>query len=128
MANPATYQKAAADNGAVTVTCTVTAGAAGAIATVQRSRELALEPVTHESTGNYTLHLKEVWVHLLGAYGLVIQATFSAAGAYEVAIQAPTSVKDIPFKVCTSAGVPIDLITGDVLKLVCELQKTDPSK
>lgn len=128
MANPATYAKAATDNGAVTASCTVTAGGSGNIASVQRSREMALVPVTHESTGNYTLHLKEVWVHLLGAYGLVLQATFSAAGAYEVAIQAPTAVKDIQFKVCTAAGVPIDLVTGDVLKLVLELQKTDPSK
>ena len=128
MANPATYKKDAADNGAVTVTCTVTAGASGNIASVQRSRECAATPITHESTGNYTLHLREQWVHFLGGYGLVLQATFSASGAYEVAIQPPTAPKDIPIKVCTAAGVPIDLQTGDILKLVVEMQKTDPTK
>lgn len=130
MANPITYNAVATDNGLVVASCQFTAGAAGAVASVQRSRELKVTPVTHGTTGLYTFNFKEIWQHLAGVAVEALQATFSTGGACQCDIIVNNIKVDGTIQVRFSKGTDysvVDPASGDIVKAVFFLQKIDPS-
>jgi hypothetical protein len=130
MANPVTYPQAATDIGLVTATCQFTVGAAGAVGSVQRSREMAATPVVHGTAGLYTFVFKEAWAHLAGMDVKVVDAAFSTAGARNVDIISNTLAVDGKIQVRFSKGTDysvVDPASGDIVKAVFFLQKIKPS-
>jgi hypothetical protein len=131
MANPVTYPPAATDNGTVLASLQWTAGAAGSVGSVQRSREFKTTPVAHGSAGVYTCSLKEAWTHLIFAGVAVVQASFSTAGACVANVTTNNVAVDGTFVITIGKGTDgsaVDPASGDIVKVFLVLQKIDPSK
>lgn len=131
MANPIDYVAKATDNGFVFASCNFTAGAAGAVGTVSRSRELKTTPVVHDGAGLYTFWFKEPWIHLIAAGAPVVQAAFSTAGACHCDIVSNTIAVDGKIQLRFSKGTDysvVDPASGDIVKAWFALQKIDPTK
>lgn len=131
MANPITYPAVATDNGTVIASCQITAGAAGAVASVQRSRELKATPVSHPGTGRYVFAFKELWQHLEYVGANIVQATYAAAGARKCELVINNIKVDgtveVNFRKATDDSL-VDLATGDIVKAFFALQKIDPAQ
>lgn len=133
MANPNAYAKQSTDNGSVDASCVFTVGAAGAVGTITRSRELlpGAAAVTHDGTGLYTFHFKEAWIACLEAGCNVIQAAFSTAGACNVDWISDAIASAGTIQLRLSKGTDrsvVDPASGDVVKAYFTLQKIDPAK
>lgn len=131
MANPGTYKKESTDNGSVSASCQFTAGAAGAVGSVQSSREMKTTPVTHPGTGRYVFNFKEVWWHLQDAHASTLQASFATSGACDWYLIANNIRVDGTVEMNVrrkDTGALVDLASGDIVKAFFELQKTDPAR
>jgi len=104
-----------------------TSGSSGAVGTVSRSVGMAATPVTHGSTGVYTLSLAEPWAAGLLRFGYSIkQASYSSSGACHVVLTGDASTNlttpTLTILVTTAAGAAVEPTTNDVIRVDFELQ------
>lgn len=129
MANQERHTSKSADLDPVTLHLVVPIGAGGAPGVATRSRGFVTKaPITHGSTGQYTLNLLETWVAILGYKLNCKQATYSATGADHVNLVTDSvkSAGTVLIECLTAAGAPVDPASGDILFLTLELQMTAP--
>lgn len=129
MANQERHIVKSPDIDSVTLHLVIPIGAAGAPGTATNSKGFVTSgPLTHGSTGQYTVNLLESWIAILGYNLNCKQASYSSSGAVEAVIvtDAVKSAGTLLIECLTSAGAAVDPANGDILFLTLELQMTAP--